>query len=297
MDQPILKKIPVLVNPEAGRGGSGRRLPELEKAGLRFGFSVDLRFTEYPGHARKLAAQALEEGVKQLLVMGGDGTISDVADVLSDTGVEIGIIPAGTGNDIARSLGIIPGDMKEAFGRIVKGDTISFDVGLERVSGRRFVSFVGCGFPAIVAEEANRMKFMKGRSVFFFSLYKAVTKLRGIPLALTLDGQRKEMICTSIMIQNTPFTGGGLKVAPGAEINDGFLDVVVVGEIGRLELMRNFPKLYSGRHLDHPAFQLMKGKHITVELPDNQLVSYDGETDRADRLEIEVKPGAIRLIV
>ncbi len=297
MVKPILKKIPVLVNPKAGRGGSARRLPELEKAGLKFGLSVDLRFTEYQGHARKLAAQALEEGVKQLLVMGGDGTISDVADVLSDSGVEIGIIPAGTGNDIARSLGILPGDMEEAFGRIVKGDTISFDVGLERVSGRRFVSFVGCGFPAIVAEEANRMKFMKGRPVFFLSLYKAVTKLKGIHLALTLDGQRKEMICTSIMVQNTPFTGGGLKVAPGAEINDGYLDVVVVGEIGRLELMRNFPKLYTGRHLDHPAFQLMKGKHITVELPDNQLVSYDGETDRADRLEIEVKPGAIRLIV
>jgi diacylglycerol kinase (ATP) len=297
MDQPILKKITVLVNPKAGRGDSGRRLPELEKAGLRFGLSVDLRFTEYPGHARKLAAEALAEGSKRLLVMGGDGTISDVADVLSDSDVTIGIIPAGTGNDIARSLGIIPGDIIEAFGRIVKGDTISFDVGLERVSGRRFVSFVGCGFPAIVAEEANRMKFMKGRAVFFLSLYKAVTKLKGIPLALTLDGQRNEMICTSIMIQNTPFTGGGLKVAPGAEINDGFLDVVVVGEIGRLELMRNFPKLYSGRHLDHPAFRLMKGKHITVELPENQLVSYDGETDRADRLEIEVKPGAIRLIV
>ncbi len=297
MGSPKIKKIPVLINPEAGRGKARRRLPELEAACLSYNLSLDPRFTEYPGHARKLAAQVAEEGDDLLVVMGGDGTISDAVDVLADSGVTIGIIPAGTGNDIARSLAILPGDMETAFGRIVKGDTISFDVGLERISGRRFVSFVGCGFPAMVAEEANRMKFMKGSPVFFLSLYKAVLKLRGIPLILTLDGQRKEMICTSIMIQNTPFTGGGLKVAPGAVINDGYFDVVVVGEIGRLELMRHFPKLYSGRHLDHPAFQLLRGKQSSIELPDNQLISYDGETTRADRLEIEVKPGAIRLIV
>lgn len=292
-----MKKILVLINPEAGRGSARRKFPELEAASLKHNLSIDPRFTKHPGHARKLAAQAVEEGEKLLVVMGGDGTISEVADALADSGVTIGVIPAGTGNDIARSLGILPGDTEAAFGRIVKGDTISFDVGLEKLTGRRFVSFIGCGFPAMVAEEANKMKYMKGSPVFFLSLYKAVIKLRGIPLVLTLDGQRKEMICTSVMIQNTPFTGGGLKVAPGARINDGYFDVVVVDEIGRVELMRNFPKLYSGRHLDHPAFHLMRGKQISVELPENQLVSYDGETTSADRLEIEIKPGAIRLIV
>ncbi|MFH1965121.1 MAG: diacylglycerol kinase family protein [Acidobacteriota bacterium] len=292
-----MKKIPVLINPEAGRGSAGRRFPELEAASLKHSMSIDPRFTKYPGHARKLAAQAVEEGEKLLVVMGGDGTISEVADALADSGVTIGVIPAGTGNDIARSLGILPRDTEAAFSRIVKGDTISFDVGLEKLTGRRFLSFIGCGFPAMVAEEANKMKYMKGSPVFFLSLYKAVIKLRGIPLVLTLDGQRKEMICTSIMIQNTPFTGGGLKVAPGARINDGYFDVVVVDEIGRVELMRNFPKLYSGRHLEHPAFHLMRGKQIKVELPENQLVSYDGETTSAERLEIEIKPGAIRLIV
>ncbi len=292
-----MKKIPVLINPEAGRGSARRKFPELEAASRKHNLSIDPRFTKHPGHARKLAAQAVEEGEKLLVVMGGDGTISEVVDALADSGVTIGVIPAGTGNDITRSLGILPGDTEAAFGRIVKGDTISFDVGLEKLTGRRFVSFIGCGFPAMVAEEANKMKYMKGSPVFFLSLYKAVIKLRGIPLVLTLDGQRKEMICTSVMIQNTPFTGGGLKVAPGARINDGYFDVVVVDEIGRVELMRNFPKLYSGRHLDHPAFHLMRGKQISVELPENQLVSYDGETTSADRLEIEIKPGAIRLIV
>jgi YegS/Rv2252/BmrU family lipid kinase len=286
-----------LINPKAGRGKAGRRLPELEAACRKYNYLFDPRVTKYPGHARELAIQAVEDGEKLLVVMGGDGTISDVVDVLADSGIVIGLIPAGTGNDIARSLGILPGNMEDAFGRIVKGDTISFDVGLEKGSDRRFVSFVGCGFPALVAEEANKMKFLKGRLVFFLSLYKAVINLRGIPLILTLDGQRTEMLCTSIMIQNTPFTGGGLKVAPGARINDGYFDVVAVGEIGRVELMKNFPKLYSGRHLDHPAFQLMRGKHIIVELPENQLVCYDGEITSADRLEIEIKPGAIRLII
>jgi len=292
-----MKKLPVLINPKAGRGKAGRRLSELEAACRKYNYLLDPRFTKYPGHARELAIQAMEDGAKLLAVMGGDGTISDVVDVLADSGVVIGLIPAGTGNDIARSLGILPGDMEDAFGRIVKGDTISFDVGLEKGSDRRFVSFVGCGFPALVAEEANKMKFLRGRLVFFLSLYKAVINLRGIPLILTLDGQRTEMLCTSIMIQNTPFTGGGLKVAPGARINDGYFDVVAVGEIGRVELMKNFPKLYSGRHLDHPAFQLMRGKQIIVELPENQLVCYDEEITSADRLEIEIKPGAIRLIV
>ena len=291
------EKIAVLVNPKAGRGKASRRLAEVETLLKRRGLSAEIFKTGHPGHAQELARQIKDDNFAKLVIIGGDGTISDVVNELADTSLPIGIIPAGTGNDVARSLGIVPGYPEKALSIIVKGDTIGFDAGHEKISGRRFVSFAGCGFPALVAEEANRMRLLKGRAVFFVSLYKVVRKLKGLPIVLTVDGSREELIATSIMIQNTPYTGGGLKVAPGAEVDDGYFDVVVVSEIGITELMRNFPKLYTGTHLNHPAFRLIRGKQISVEMPGNELVSFDGETAYADRLEIEVKPGAVRLIV
>lgn len=291
------EKIAVLVNPKAGRGKASRRLAEVEKLIRQRGLSAEIFKTGHPGHAQVLARQIRDDNFAKLVIIGGDGTISDVVNVLADTSLPIGIIPAGTGNDVARSLGIVPGYPEQALSNIVKGDTIGFDVGHEKISGRRFVSFAGCGFPALVAEEANRMRLLKGRSVFFVSLYKVVRKLKGLPIVLTVDGSREELIATSIMIQNTPYTGGGLKVAPGAEVDDGYFDVVVVSEIGIMELMRNFPKLYTGTHLNHPAFRLIRGKKISIEMPGNELISFDGETANAERLEIEVKPGAVRLIV
>lgn len=291
------QKTVVLVNPRAGRGSAVKRKVEFERLALEKGIEYEIYQTEYSGHAQILAGRALEEGADLLVVIGGDGTVSDVADVLAGSPVTIGIIPGGTGNDIARSLGIETNNTPEAFRKIVNGDTILFDVGLDSVSRRRFVSFVGCGFPALVAAKANSMKYMKGRIVFFISLYAVVRKMKGMTVGLAIDGATEELFCTSIMIQNTPYTGGGLKVAPGASINDGLLDVVVVGEIGILELMKNFPRLYTGGHLSHPAFRVLRGRKISVELPERQLVSYDGETDFADRLEIEVKPGAMKLRV
>jgi len=291
------QSIRVLVNPKAGRGKSAERLVELTELAERKGWSLEIRRTEYPGHARILAGEAREDGVPVLAVIGGDGTISDVADELTGSPVALALIPGGTGNDIARSLGISPEDIGSTFSRIEIGATIKYDVGLERVNGRRFVSFIGCGFPALVAENANRMRLLKGRMVFFISLYAMVRRMKGIPVAITVDGVREEMICTSIMVHNTPYTGGGLKIAPGALVDDGELDVVVVGEIGALELMRNFPGLYAGTHLNHPAFRLVRGKRIGIELPERQLVSYDGETGWTEKLDIEVLPGALRIIV
>ena len=287
----------VLVNPRAGRGRASACLKDFRNLASAEGLQMDTWMTEYPGHARNLAAKALEEGIERLIVIGGDGTLSEVADVIAGSEISLGIVPSGTGNDIARSIGITAGRVDQAFRKIINGDTIRSDVAEELISGRRFISFAGCGFPASVAEKANSMKLLKGRMVFFVSLYAVVKEMKAFPVSLEIDGVREETVCTSVMVHNTPFTGGGLKIAPGAEIDDGYLEVVLVGEIGTLELMANFPRLYSGNHLRHPAFRMVRGRKISIVMPGRQLVSYDGETDFARELDIQVNQGAIKLIV
>lgn len=291
------QKTIVLVNPSAGRGRALNRLGDFRALASSEGLSLETWMTEYPGHARELAVRALEEGAEKLVVIGGDGTLSEVVDVLAGSEISLGIVPSGTGNDIARTVGIPVGSVRRAYRKIMNGDTIRSDVAEELVSGRRFISFAGCGFPAIVAEKANSMKFLRGRIVFFVSLYAVVTEMKAFPVSLVIDGVREETVCTSVMVHNTPYTGGGLKIAPGAAIDDGYLEVVLVGEIGSLELMKNFPRLYSGSHLRHPAFRMVKGKQISIVMPERQLVSYDGETDFAEELDIRVNQGALKLIV
>lgn len=291
------RKIAVLVNPKAGRGRALRRLSDFEDLAIRHGLAFEIWKTEYSGHAQILAAKAVEQGIDRLVVIGGDGTISDVADRLAGRDISLGIIPGGTGNDVARSIGITSDGISQAFKKILTGDTIKVDIGYEHFSKRSFASFAGCGFPAIVAARANKMKVLKSRFVFFVSLYAVVRQMEDFPVTIDIDGDRREIICTSIMVQNTPYTGGGLKVAPGAVLDDGLLDVIIVGKIGTIELMKNFPKLYSGKHLSHPAFQVVQGRRIKIDLPDKQMVSFDGETDFTDKLDIEINSKAVKLIV
>lgn len=183
--------------------------------------------------------------------MGGDGTIGEVANALIGTDVELAVISMGTGNDIARSLGLPLNDLSASLIMAFEGEARPVDMGRER--DRAFLSVLGLGFPAVVAAEANRFTWLKGPPAFFAAVYKAVHRLRAVPLVIELDDLTLDMECAAVMIQNTPYTGGGLLMAPGARVDDGLLDVVVVDDIGKKDLMVNFPKVYSGRHLEHRA--------------------------------------------
>ncbi len=283
----------VIANPRAGHGRGERSIRRLRDAIRRRGYDCTVVPTEYPGHATELARRAAEAGEPRVIVMGGDGSISEVVNGLIGSDTELGIIPMGTGNDVARSLGIPRGRLEAALDLAVQGEARPIDVGRER--DRHFISVLGVGFPAIVAEQANAFTRLHGSAAFFVAVYKGLHRLRPVPLKIRLDDRTLEMECVAVMIQNTAYTGGGLKMAPGARVDDGMLDVVVVADIARSGLMVHFPKVYAGRHLEHPAFSAHTARSISVECAEPLDKMFDGDLCGTTPLEAEVVAGAIRV--
>ncbi|GAB4220421.1 MAG: diacylglycerol kinase [Acidobacteriota bacterium] len=203
-------------------------------------------------------------GAGTVVVAGGDGTVGEVAAVVKGTGVALGIIPIGTGNDLARSLGLPMGSPAAALALIDRGKTRLVDVGVDQE--RVFVSVLGVGFPAAVARRANRLRRLKGTVAFTWAVYVELLRMQPFPLTMTLnDGQALTINATSVLVQNTASTGGGMKTAPAAEVDDGFLDVVVVTDIGRAALMWHFPKVYNGRHLTNSCFRAYRCRSVTLD--------------------------------
>jgi YegS/Rv2252/BmrU family lipid kinase len=253
----------IIANPRAGRGRSARELSRLRDLLKRKNVQYSLVETEYPGHATELARDFAAGNAAPIVAMGGDGTISEVLNGTLYSSVELGLISVGTGNDTARSLGLPYNDIPAALDVILSGAPRSIDVGW--AEDRSFISTLGVGFAATLAGEANRLRWLKGPAAFFGSLCKTLAQLEPIPLVLTLDGQSIEMNCTCVLIQNTPYCGGGLLLAPDAKLDDGLFDVVIVSDIGRWDLLLHFPLAYRGRHLNHKHFSICKCRQIRVQ--------------------------------
>lgn len=283
----------IITNPWAGHGRGEESLRELNAVIRRRDLDCDPVITEYPGHATELARRASEAGEPRIAVLGGDGTISEVVDGLVGSDTVLGVIPTGTGNDVARSLGLPIGDIGRALEVALHANPRPIDVGRER--DRHFVSVLGIGFPSIVADEANSIRWLRGSPAFFFAVYKALHRLRAVPLEIRLDSGTIEMKCVAVLVQNTPYTGGGLLMAPEADVDDGILDVVLVDDIGKLNLMINFPRVYRGGHFAHPSFTAHRTRAVEVRSAESLPKMFDGDLHGRTPLEAEVVPRGIRI--
>jgi diacylglycerol kinase (ATP) len=284
----------LILNPFAGGGMSPRLRNRLHKALRENGVRYELLETTHPGHARELAREAAASDTR-IAVIGGDGTISEAIDGIVNSGVELGIVSMGTGNDLARSLGIPFNSLEAAVAVACTGKPKRIDVGWER--DRHFATSLGLGFPAAVVEERNRIRWLKGSAAFFFAVYRAIRWLHPFWLQLELDDRSIEIECTIVLVQNTPYCGGGFMIAPEAEVDDGLLDVVVIKPIGKMDLMLNFPKVYRGRHLDHPSFSVYRSRQVRIHSAEPLRKTFDGDIYGTAPVEARALPRAIKLIV
>ncbi len=285
----------VIANPEAGRGRGSRLVAQLRRWMEQRGIEHEFLITERVGHATELASQLAASGTKRVIVAGGDGTISEVVNGLAGTEVEMGIVAIGTGNDVARTLNLPYNDVARAAHIATAGRVRRIDLGRE--SGRFFVSSVGLGFASDVVEQSNRPGWLTGAAAFFVAVHRALRKLRAIRIGLELDGTAREIDCVSVLVQNTAYTGGGLWIAPEARMDDGFLDVAVIGPIGKLNLVANFPRLYRGTHSSHPQFALYRARRVRVETTVPLPKMLDGDIWGSSPLEAEVVTEAVKVVV
>jgi YegS/Rv2252/BmrU family lipid kinase len=295
-----------LVNPAAADGSTGRRWPEVAHQAAGAGLEGDALLSERRGHLGELAREAAQGGAELLVVVGGDGSINEVVNGL--VGVPepppLALIPRGTGGDFVRSFGI-PDDVREAARIALDGDTIPIDVGRvefrawdghERVS--HFVNVASSGMSGAIAQRANdTSKRLGAKASYLWATFAVFAGWSAVETRLTVDGESRSGPMFDVVVANGRFFGGGMKMCPEADPQDGLLDVVTIGDVTKRDLVMTMPKIYRGTHLPHPRAEALRGQVVSVETDEPVPVQLDGEQPGTTPARFEVLPGALRLRV
>ena len=298
------KRLVVAINPTASFG-KGRDIGPAVVQTLR-ALGHDVTSLQEPDFEQVMAAgrKAVAGKPDALIVVGGDGMVNLGTNLVVGTKVPLGLVPSGTGNDMARGLGIPHENTEAAIASLVAsldkparaidaGRVEYLDEGTPAV--RWFACVLSAGFDAIVNERANNMEHPKGPSRYLIALGLELAKLKPIPYRLVLDG--KELVTTGALISvgNNISLGGGMKVTPDAVIDDGLLDVLVVQALSRIAFLRIFPRVFKGEHVTDPRVTIHRAKRIRIESAG--VVAYaDGERIGLLPLDIEVVPKAMRIL-
>ena len=252
----------LLVNPTSGKGRGGRLLDPVADRLRLSGIDVDVVVGRDADEAFDRLRNRVAAGVDGVVAVGGDGLLNLALQVVAGTDVPLGIVPAGTGNDIARALGLALDDPVAAVDLAVAGRTRPVDLG--RASGRWFAGVLGSGFDSMVNERANRMTWPSGRSRYNLAILAELRTFKAVPYTLELDGETWQTEAMLVAVGNGPSYGGGMRVCPDALLDDGLLDVTVLGPISKLEFLRVFPTVYKGTHVDHPAVTVRRTRQVSI---------------------------------
>ncbi len=251
----------LLVNPTSGKGRGGRLLDPVADRLRHSGIDVDVVVGRDADEAFDRLRNRVAAGVDGVVAVGGDGLLNLALQVVAGTDVPLGIVPAGTGNDIARALGLALDDPVAAVDLAVAGRTRPVDLG--RASGRWFAGVLGSGFDSMVNERANRMTWPSGRSRYNLAILAELRTFKPVPYTLELDGETWQTEAMLVAVGNGSSYGGGMRVCPDARLDDGLLDVTVLGPISKLEFLRVFPTVYKGTHVDHPAVTVRRARQVS----------------------------------
>ncbi|BDZ56093.1 diacylglycerol/lipid kinase family protein [Agromyces marinus] len=294
---PKPRRLLLAVNPTASFGRHRTIGPQ---AALRLeaaGYEVTVLEAANFELLRQEVQAAFALGTDGLVVVGGDGMVSLGVNVLARSAVPLGVIAAGTGNDLARALGLPHDDPEVAIDALVEAlrrPPQPIDLGLMRHGGLHtwFACVLSAGFDAVVNERANRMSRPRGPSRYTLALLRELATFRPRRYAITLDGVRREQAAMLVSVANTPSLGGGMRIVPEADVADGRFDVFIVHPISRLGLLGVFPRVFAGAHVDHPAVEIVRAERVRLEADD--IVAYaDGERVGTLPIDVEIVPGAL----
>jgi diacylglycerol kinase (ATP) len=293
------ERLGLIVNPTSGKNTGARvgseALTLLRAAGVAI---VDLSGADARSALEKGRAAIAARAVDQLVVAGGDGMVHLGANLCAGTGVPLGVIAAGTGNDIARELGLPVRDAAKSVERILAGGVRTVDAARHTTptgETRWFLGVLAAGFDAVVNERANQWRWPRGPMRYNLAILRELPVFRAIPYVLELDGRRVETDAMLVAVGNGPAYGGGMRVTPDAAFDDGLLDVLVLNRISTPEFLRVFPKVFTGAHVTHPAVDMHQAR--TVRLEATGIVSYaDGERFAPLPMTMEVVPGALGIL-
>ncbi|HZT05753.1 MAG TPA: diacylglycerol kinase family protein [Chloroflexota bacterium] len=296
-----------IVNPRAGAGG--RKFAGIAARMRALGVSYAAAATTKPGDARTLSKLALGHGFRAIVCVGGDGTVNEVVngfvtpEGLVDRRAVLGVIPSGTMQDFARGASL-PVGRDAALARLLDGRESAIDVGRIRFADGRvhvFVNVVGAGFDA---EVAGRAADVRGGAITSIPAHvlgfaSALAAYQNKEISLTFEdqpGSAARLRCNAVIAANGPSYAGVMNFAPGATLDDGRLDVVLVGDVAKIELLLNLPRVLAGTHVAHEKVTTYRVRGLSLESGDDALVQADGEVVGRLPARVDVLPGALRLI-
>lgn len=291
--------IAVLSNPSAGKGRAGREAAAALAHLRGRGADVHVFTGNSAASSVVLAAQALDEAPRVLVIVGGDGTLSGILDLLCESAVPVALVPAGTGNDLARALGLPRHDPVAAAELALSGVARAIDVGEIRTGGRvtPFLTIAALGFDAKVSDRTNRLRWPHGVLRYYLALVIELLRLSPMEFTVSVDGfDAVAAPGTLVAVGNTESYGGGMPVCVGAAADDGLLDLVQVAPLSRLRLLRLFPLLLRGTHLTRREVAHRRARSVTVSAP-GLVVYADGERIGVDECTIGIRPGALTVLV
>lgn len=287
----------IIINPNAGSVEGAAALRDL----LGSLPEAEICSTEHEGHAEELARQAAEEGVDLVVAAGGDGTLNEVVNGLSaDFGrSRLGLLPLGTGNDFARSVGV-PADVEGALAILREGKTRQIDVGRAVVGGksRWFLNMAVGGFSGVVSEKASDAKEVWGPLAYMRGAIDALPELQAFATSIVLNGaERLEIETYNIVISNGRYVAAGIPVAPQAEVDDGLFEVMIAPAITMPQLALLIPQVLLGQHLNSELLLFRRATRIEIESDPPMAFNVDGELLGEESSVFEVHPRALEMVV
>ncbi|MBK3627876.1 diacylglycerol kinase [Streptomyces sp. MBT49] len=294
----MTSEITLFVNPAAGRGRGAHAARPAASALRAAGFTVHTVVGADAGDALARARAAVAGGTGALIAVGGDGLAHLALQAVAGTRTPLGLVAVGTGNDLARALGLPvrdPAGAARLVADALKGARIR-DVDLGLVGDRWFGTVLASGFDSRVNDRGNRMRWPTGRAKYDLAMLAELAAFRPVPYRITFDGgDVREIEATLVAVGNGSSYGGGMRICPGADPADGLFDVTIVGDCSRRTLLRVFPKVYRGTHVDHPVVGVHRAAEVRIAAAD---VSAYADGERLGRLPLTARcvPGAVRVV-
>lgn len=293
-------KLLIIFNPNAAHGRSVKRLEDIRTRFKNLGIETSLKPTMHAGHGTKLVSDATLSKYDGLVAAGGDGTVFEVLNGLymhpKPARIPLGLLPIGTGNAFARELCFQQDHLTDAIERLHRGNTRKVDVGFVKSADQSyyFVNIVSMGFAVDAGLVALKMKAL-GQSAYTLATLWQVMKLKSYPLSMEIDGKPIKSDNIFVTFSNSQYTGTHFLIAPGAKIDDGKLDITLLDKLSRSRLLRLFPSIYSGRHVDYKEVSTFKASHIKIYSPQGYLLGPDGEFCGHSPAEITCLPGDLTI--
>jgi diacylglycerol kinase (ATP) len=292
----VSRQIRLVVNPSAGKGRALELLPHVAGTLRDGGANLEILLSRDFAEAQSMARRAIDDDVDVLAVMGGDGMMhlgvntAATAHQFGGSRTALGLIPAGTGNDLCRGVGLDPHDAVAAAAVIAAGYTRALD--LAQVGDTYVAAVLATGFDALVNRRANQMSWPRGSSRYAVATIAELRVFSPLRYRLTLDGEVREQQAMLVAVGNTSSYGGGMLICPRADPYDGLLDVTIIHPVGRLKLLRLLPEMYSGSFVRDPCVEQLRVREVTVE--GLGLVGFgDGEMIAAAPLKVSCVPRAL----